>query len=338
MADVVERQLDSGCDIDWVMFFESIPDSGDLFPDDLSLSSDPSVELPAGGILGSSQASNSPELGEIEQFLLEDGNEVGGTLDGISEYMSDFLLDFPKAESGETRVSEDDVPSTDSNGEQDEEIRTAGEGLPSGENDVVEEKEETEKGDASYAINGGGEDGMNKKRKRQLRNRDSALRSRERKKLYVKDLEMKSKFMEGECRRLEFTLSCCMAENQILRQQLQSFGASVPKQESAALPLESLLLGSLFWLMSIVLLFHPLANKVGGLRTIKQDHEIEEAVREAGSEKEMGWKLVPYPLRRRLWKALRWKMKMVSHLIAVLIEIFYFSFGRWRNISIYYSV
>ncbi|GJR77058.1 ethanolamine-phosphate cytidylyltransferase-like protein [Tanacetum coccineum] len=37
----------------------------------------------------------------------------------------------------------------------------------------------------------------------QLRNKDAALRSRERKKLYVKELEMKSKYYEEECRRLE---------------------------------------------------------------------------------------------------------------------------------------
>ncbi|KAG9456607.1 hypothetical protein H6P81_001115 [Aristolochia fimbriata] len=332
MADVVEQQTDPWSEIDWGEFFDSVRDSGDLFSDDLFLSEDlpPAVETP-----GSFQSSTSPKLGDIEQFLLEGGFDLGETEEGINEYMSGFLLDSPEEECGDTRVSYDDVRSTDSNKEQNEEIKSAGDGLLSGESDDVEEKEEMEKADASDAADEG-EGGMSKKRKRQLRNRDSAMRSRERKKLYVRDLEIKSKFMEGECRRLEYTLRCIMAENQILRHQLQTFGASEPKQESAALPLESLLLGSLFWLLSIVFLFHPLANKVSGLRTRKQDHEIAVAVRDAGSsEKEVDWKLAPYPpLSRRLWKALRRKMK-ISHLISFLIEFFYFGFGRWRNVNIY---
>ncbi|MBA0865758.1 hypothetical protein Goshw_015128, partial [Gossypium schwendimanii] len=50
-----------------------------------------------------------------------------------------------------------------------------------------------------------------------LRNRDAAVRSRERKKMYVKDLEMKSRYLEGECRRLSRVLQCFIAENQALR-------------------------------------------------------------------------------------------------------------------------
>ncbi|MFQ6625989.1 hypothetical protein Gotur_004858 [Gossypium turneri] len=42
----------------------------------------------------------------------------------------------------------------------------------------------------------------------QLRNRDAIVRSRERKKMYVKDLEMKSRYLEGECRRLSHVLHC----------------------------------------------------------------------------------------------------------------------------------
>lgn len=64
------------------------------------------------------------------------------------------------------------------------------------------------------------------------------MRSRERKKLYMKDLEMKSKYLEGECRRLGRLLQCCYAENQALRVTLQmggAFGASATKQESAVL-------------------------------------------------------------------------------------------------------
>ncbi|MFQ6625038.1 hypothetical protein Gotur_003577 [Gossypium turneri] len=36
--------------------------------------------------------------------------------------------------------------------------------------------------------------------KKQKRNRDTVVRSREMKKMYVKDLEMKSRYLEGECR------------------------------------------------------------------------------------------------------------------------------------------
>ncbi|MED6218399.1 hypothetical protein PIB30_026362 [Stylosanthes scabra] len=90
---------------------------------------------------------------------------------------------------------------------------------------------------------------------RKMRNRDAAVRSRERKKLYVKDLEMKSRYYEGECRRLGHLLQCCFAENHALRLCLQARGAlnaSMTKQESAVLLLESLLLGSLLVFMGVI--------------------------------------------------------------------------------------
>ncbi|XP_004514723.1 bZIP transcription factor 50 [Cicer arietinum] len=96
---------------------------------------------------------------------------------------------------------------------------------------------------------------VSKKEIRQIRNRDAAVRSRERKKMYVKNLETKSRYFEGECRRLEHLLQCCYAENHALRLCLQSrgaFGASMTMQESAVLLLESLLLGSLLWFMGII--------------------------------------------------------------------------------------
>lgn len=88
---------------------------------------------------------------------------------------------------------------------------------------------------------------------RQMRNRDSAMRSRERKKVYVRELEVKSKYLEGECKRLEYALRCCVMENQILYQRLQNkdkaFGVSSAKQESAVLPLGTKLIISFwFWL------------------------------------------------------------------------------------------
>lgn len=73
---------------------------------------------------------------------------------------------------------------------------------------------------------------------RKLRNKDAAVRSRERKKMYVRDLELKSKYYEAECRRLGMVLQGCLAENQVLRLSLQNskaFDASMTKQESAVL-------------------------------------------------------------------------------------------------------
>lgn len=65
------------------------------------------------------------------------------------------------------------------------------------------------------------------------------MRSRERKKTYVRDLELKSKYFEGECKRLGMLLQFYLAENHALRYSLQNskkaFDASVTKQESAVL-------------------------------------------------------------------------------------------------------
>nr|GEU53316.1 bZIP transcription factor 60 [Tanacetum cinerariifolium] len=68
---------------------------------------------------------------------------------------------------------------------------------------------------------------------------------------------MKSRYYEEECRRLGSVLQCFMAENQALRFSLHSSNltsntTSITKQESAVLFLESLLLGSLLWLMAVV--------------------------------------------------------------------------------------
>lgn len=73
---------------------------------------------------------------------------------------------------------------------------------------------------------------------RQLRNRDSAMKSRERRKLYIHDLEKRSRSLEMECRRLEHLLYSAAAENRALHQHLQrdrTIGSSTAKQESAVL-------------------------------------------------------------------------------------------------------
>ncbi|XP_021753679.1 bZIP transcription factor 50-like [Chenopodium quinoa] len=82
--------------------------------------------------------------------------------------------------------------------------------------------------------------------------------------MYVKDLEIKSRYMEAECRRLGRLLQCCYAENQMLRISLGSaYGASMAIPESAVLLLESLLLVSLVWLMVNICLLPrlPLQNQ-----------------------------------------------------------------------------
>lgn len=68
--------------------------------------------------------------------------------------------------------------------------------------------------------------------------------------MYVRDLEMKSKFLEGECRRLGRLLQCYCAENQALRFSLEmrcASGASLTKQESAVL-----LLGMVYLFLNVL--------------------------------------------------------------------------------------
>ncbi|KAG6472957.1 bZIP transcription factor 50-like [Zingiber officinale] len=120
------------------------------------------------------------------------------------------------------------------------------------------EDKQVEEMPATVSADGEDDDPVSKKMRRQMRNRDSAMKSRERKKIYLKELEMKSKYMEAECRRLDYALQCCAAENLALRQCLQKekrFDVAAAKQESAVLFEESLPLGSLLWLASIICLF-----------------------------------------------------------------------------------
>lgn len=95
---------------------------------------------------------------------------------------------------------------------------------------------------------------------RQLRNKDAALRSREKKNSYVKELEMKSRYYEAEFRRLGSMLQCFMAENQALRFYLHSSKltfetTSITKQESVVLFLGMLcvMLGPCIFLLLLFL-------------------------------------------------------------------------------------
>ncbi|KAM7280044.1 hypothetical protein ACFE04_007178 [Oxalis oulophora] len=158
----------------------------------------------------------------------EDNNKNGPIIvtDGISidEFLSDLLVESP----GEKSSSYDEsVKSTESGTEKDiEKVCYTPEVNVDDDND-------------SAAID---DPVSNKKERRQLRNRDAAVRSRERKKMYVKDLEVKSKYLEGECRRLSRMIQCVVDENHALRYSLQcsnAHGAPFTKQESAVLILES---------------------------------------------------------------------------------------------------
>ncbi|XVF83015.1 hypothetical protein PTKIN_Ptkin16aG0098300 [Pterospermum kingtungense] len=163
-------------------------------------------------------------------------------------------------------------------------------------------------------------DPVAKKLKRQLRNRDAAVRSRERKKTYVKDLEMKSRYLEDECRRLSRLLQCFIAENQALRLTLQkgcAFDASSAKQESAVLLLESLLLGSLLWFLGVMCLFTLPALPKSLLEAVQLANEEKResvAPRGAGSNHLVGHSF----FKSRRCKASRTKMKEF-HVSGILV-------------------
>ncbi|XWS75221.1 hypothetical protein CRYUN_Cryun01aG0067000 [Craigia yunnanensis] len=163
-------------------------------------------------------------IGEIEKVLMEDDHfdDRVETQSISDDFLADLLVDSPSSGSDEAI-----------------------------DDDAFHKESQTH-------ININNDDPVAKKQRRLLRNRDAAVRSRERKKMYVKDLEMKSRYLEGECRRLNRMLQCFIAENQALRLTLHkgcAFDASSAKQESAVLLLESLLLGSLLWYVGVMCLF-----------------------------------------------------------------------------------
>ncbi|KAJ6853698.1 bZIP transcription factor 50 [Iris pallida] len=179
-----------------------------------------------------SESSYSPKstlsYEEIERMLMEDVDDdgaVGGTENQclIDSFVGGILVNVPGSSGSESDAENCEVATT-SNSAEEEEKRRDGDG----------EEED---------------DPVSKKKRRQLMNRESAMMSRERKKMYVKELEMKSKHMESECQRLDYALRCCVAENLALHQRLQMGGPRgvyAAKQESAVLSVESLLLGSCF--------------------------------------------------------------------------------------------
>ncbi|KAI6690699.1 hypothetical protein NL676_027527 [Syzygium grande] len=215
-------------------FDESSPDAASL--------------LDAGDVDASPPGSLSWWIGEIEGMLMEDEDEeavaaaaVGPSPEVFDRFFADLLVDSPEGGPAEVAVTD---------GASDKESSSpGGGGGERGEKAVAGDNELSEDADG---------DPVSKKRRRQLRNKDSAARSRERKRTYVKELEMKSKYLEGECRRLGRLLQCFVAENQALRLNVENggaYGATMAMQESAVLLLESLLLGSLLWFLGIVCLF-----------------------------------------------------------------------------------
>ncbi|XP_019461939.1 PREDICTED: bZIP transcription factor 60 [Lupinus angustifolius] len=217
--------------IDWDTFLNQLPQQLDLdflFPysenNNSSCNNNPVVPT-----ADDHNSSPNTVISQIENFLFSDDHAndiVSSTPSSDAEY--DKLL---------SEIFVDEPP-------------------PCGESDGGSSRSDKDGVVAGTAEENGADETLSKKERRQVRNRDAAVRSRERKKLHVKDLEMKSKYFEGECRRLGYLLQCCYAENHALRLCLQSrgaaFGAPMTEQESAVLLMESLLLGSLLWFMGIM--------------------------------------------------------------------------------------
>ncbi|GMH04984.1 hypothetical protein Nepgr_006824 [Nepenthes gracilis] len=269
----------------WKHLFDNLSEGFDLIEADADIDA-PSSLVEKAVVQGKSSFDASQEtvpswIGELESFLMNDDDETDDckVIDDCRicpAFLSDVLLD-PSAPtdfhpSGPVRI----------NGSSDDKILTL----------LSDSRENSSNSDSN--VNKGmrdalepqsienDDDPISKKRRRQLRNRDAALRSRERRKMYVRDLEMKCRYLETECRRLGRLLQCCYAENHMLRLSLPgsgAFGAPLAKQESAVLLLESLLLGSLLWLLGITCLI-PLP----GLHQLTQDAVLLGSVDSQGQE------------------------------------------------------
>ncbi|KAJ3679018.1 hypothetical protein LUZ60_017029 [Juncus effusus] len=200
-------------------------------------------------------------LDDLERFLMSDEAEEGEGegkemeerqfFDGL--FVDDLVVgNETETESDQAKSSDDGGASTEK-GEVDKE-RDSDDGGASTEKGEIDKERESD------------DDPATKKIKRQMRNRDSAKSSRERKKEYIKELEMKSRYLESECKRLNYALQCFMTENMALRQSMQCKEAAsgkgkgkggphsgdVAMRESAVLLSESRQLGSLHCLVSIM--------------------------------------------------------------------------------------
>ncbi|KAK2660997.1 hypothetical protein Ddye_007530 [Dipteronia dyeriana] len=262
---------------------------------------------------------SQPLLDDFFSDILVD-SPCSSNLESNQQLLENFFSDVPVDSSGfgdpaaaaivkNPNVSDESAPvsSEEEKASDGPEVNTNNEG---NKNDNIDN-------DESYNDDDDSDDPVSKKRRRQLRNRDAAVRSRERKKTYVKDLEMKSRYLEGECRRLGRLLQCVYAENQALHFSLHkgnALGASLAKQESAVLLMESLLLGSLLWFMGIMCLFTLPPLNLLNLESVPLV-QVEEkappgnlAQRGAGSNH-----FTLSGLNSRRCKASRTKMKFISH-------------------------
>jgi len=277
--------------IDWESLFPEGVNS--LFPVESPVLTD---SLSAEDLSNPSAGPVSSWIGEIETILMKDDDDekvaVEPTKEFCDSFLEEVLLDSPGEVSGEVDKDSSTV-SDDGNGDW-------------GKENVLNNDNDGQSQDND-------DDPLSKKRKRQLRNRDAAVRSRERRKMYVRDLETKSRYLEGECRRLGRLLQCCYAENQALRLSLQSvnaFGAPMTKQESAVLLLESLLLGSLLWFLGIICLFTlpTMPELILGRVPLENVGKKNQGVRGARS-KMFGYLMAQSFVKTRRCKASRTKMK-----------------------------
>lgn len=248
-------------------------------------------------------------IGDIEQILLNEDDDFGPVAgEGSFEEQdvgfdwSSLLLDSPceasdsKCSSGGSEVEERDLV------------------------DPFQQKLDC----VAQVLDSDNGDPVTKKRKRQLRNRDAAVRSRERKKMYVRDLELKSKYFESECTRLGVMLQFCLAENQALRFYLENnnkkaVGASSPRQESAVLLLESLLLGSLLWSLGIIftclfILPSRLLSTLLRLLPQKGQEDQNQASRIKAGREQKSIRICVFPtMMGKRYKASRSRLKYACH-------------------------
>ncbi|CAA7024390.1 unnamed protein product [Microthlaspi erraticum] len=260
-----------------------------LLDDDLFFDFDPSIvsEPPlAEDFIQSSPDSANSWIGEIESQLMNDDvnqeqQKFPELLDeqSVSEFLADLFVDYPVNDSGPFDIAAAEVlyvptvesPTTGSNSDgsvtgkepesSDDSGKEKADSLVEKKSDALTDSgSENQDGAKAESEIDGDDDATARKRRRQVRNRDAAVRSRERKKEYVTDLEKKSKYLERECMRLGRMLECFAAENHSLRLCLQKGSGNAPmvsRQESAVLLLESLLLGSLLWHLGNIICQFP---------------------------------------------------------------------------------
>lgn len=311
---VANQDPNIGDDFDLDGFFLSDIPLFDIDLDLLQKTWDPEPDLPL-NVLQSSESSSpvpstcfdhppplsgSPDsissvMNDIEQFLMEDV-DWGGASDGPEkDSVDDFFSDIGLSSSEMNNLIPCDAFTTEGQGKEEKKVSVL---------IGVEEEEE---------------DFISKKRRRKIRNRESAMMSRERKKMYINDLEEKNKHLESEYRRIEYALRCSMAETIDLRKKLQFqtirlCGASMARQESAVLFVESLLLGSLFWFVSLasILLFPCLRNPSPNPKVSRSGRDLATVAAWVVSKirLNLGGHLIPEFLRlRRKCRGMRGRIK-----------------------------